>query len=304
MSSYDDTPCSPFLGTFSGEELGIGEISEFYSVDGRVDVPDMRPFVWSNSVISLDGKLGFLEAGSMDSKAVALNHIPNSCAKADWKLLNAGWAIADAVVGTGAILRAEPDIKFVPSMFPDLIEWRKTLNRREPLPASVIVSGSGNIDPNHTLFADTSYRTVVYTTRRGKERIEKSAEEQGGAHLLSNAQCEVRVCEAEGDPSSVGWKAMMKELRVKDGVRYLDVSAGGVVIAELIQEKVLDEVRATVAGHFMGGAATSGVERPNIFTPARGKAFTHENNPVLRYDGMRALGRYLLFLRATVEYRH
>lgn len=191
-------------------------------------------------------------------------------------------------------------------MFPDLCQMRSNLKRKEALPITVIVTGSGDVDPSHKLFKDNSYRTIIYTTSRGETAFRARAEVQGVSDLFGpSSHCEVRVCEEpSGDGKRVSWQGMMKELRENDGVRFLDVSAGGVVIADLLHEKLIDEVRATIAGHFIGPFSSAGVERPAIFTPGTTKCFTHEDNPILVNEGIRALGRHLIFLRSTVTYRH
>ena len=51
-----------------------------------------------------------------------------------------------------------------------------------------------------------------------------------------------------GGGGGVSYPALMRHLRRSEGVRFLDVSAGGVVIGGMMREALIDEVRLTIAG--------------------------------------------------------
>ncbi len=53
----------------------------------------------------------------------------------------------------------------------------------------------------------------------------------------------------------------VKVLKSKYNVNYLDVTAGGKTIAEMIWLKLVDEVRVTLSGHFVGKQNTKDEER-------------------------------------------
>lgn len=100
--------------------------------------------------------------------------------------------MADAVLGTGSILRNEPEVKWLP-VFPDLIEYRQKYLKKSKFnksflflfkflifilflqryPINVVLSG-GNIDLKHPIFHDKDLQVIILTTSQGKEFILKS----------------------------------------------------------------------------------------------------------------------------------
>ncbi|KAH6570413.1 hypothetical protein BASA60_007747 [Batrachochytrium salamandrivorans] len=91
---------TPRLGELDSPDISIEDIASFYSIDG-VAVSDTRPYTWTNSVTTLDGIIHFGDESMVGD--VALKNVPGigHWSEADWRLLNAGWAHADAVLITG-----------------------------------------------------------------------------------------------------------------------------------------------------------------------------------------------------------
>ncbi len=110
---------TPRLGEFSAKCIPIHEIEAFYGLTS-VELPAERPYIWrcmharlssdvadvvplsppSMTVASLDGRIGFSEPGVLPS-AIALAGLADGSSESDWRLLNAGWAFADAVMISG-----------------------------------------------------------------------------------------------------------------------------------------------------------------------------------------------------------
>jgi len=121
------------------------------------------------NVSSLDGIIGWQENDSQSGAEIAMSHIPNSGSESDWRLLNGGWMMADAVLGTGEILRNEPDIKWTPK-FDDMINERIS-EKKSKYPINVVLSGSGNLPTNHPMFQDKELKVIIFTSENGAKKL-------------------------------------------------------------------------------------------------------------------------------------
>jgi len=83
---------------------------------------------------------------------------------------------------------------------------------------------------------------------------------------------------------------------------FKDVSAGSVVISQLLQQKLLDEYRFTLSGSVFGHTNSNGKRRTLNFVESL--HFTPNTSPLLHYVGIRLFGEHHLFVRALWEYRH
>ncbi len=291
----------PRLAEFSDEFIPLDEIEAFYTLDG-ITVPEDRPYTWSMSVATLDGVTSFLEHEALAGDTIALTHVKNSGSEADWRLLNAGWLYADAVLGTGRIIRAEPEIKWIP-VFKDLIEYRqKVLKKTDPFPVNIVITATGDLDMSHPMFNDDRFLSVILTTRLGEQAILRNTERATSADFHPLARGNTRLQSFGGEV--LDYREVMRYLRQEMGIRYLDVTAGGKLIAALANEKLLDECRLTYAGHFSGPKNSVGDLRPGLFDLSPGQHFTPQNNPIINYEAIRLYGQHHLFLRASYQYRH
>mmetsp|Transcript_20631 Transcript_20631/g.33976 ORF Transcript_20631/g.33976 Transcript_20631/m.33976 type:complete len:288 (+) Transcript_20631:71-934(+) len=283
----------PRVSEFSSADVPLDEITAFYSLVGS-HVPNDRPYAWSMTVSSLDGVIAFLEENSSPQQ-VALSHIRDSGGAADWRLLNAGWAHADAVLGTGEILRSEPEVLWIPR-FEDLLTYRRDVLKKEKPPLNVVLTASGLINVMHPMLTvGKPCRTLIITTAKGKDEIEKARSKMPDPALFD---AEI-VCLSDGD--QVPFKDALHYLRTKENVHFLDVTAGGKVISALVHDKLLDEVRLTIAGQLVGRSSSLGLERPSMF---QGHSYGPNNSPLVNNIGIRVYGNHHLFLRGLLQYRH
>jgi hypothetical protein len=89
------------LAEFSCPVMPVEEILGFYHIDNDVNTHiKNRPYAWSNSITTIDGYMHFLEPKEKDVGFIGMKHVDgiSEDQKADWRLLNAGWAFADAVL--------------------------------------------------------------------------------------------------------------------------------------------------------------------------------------------------------------
>ena len=320
--------------SLSPQGIPLSEVSEFYSLQ-NVSIPDSRPFVWSMSVSSLDGRLGYGD-GTLPS-SIALAHGPPdalSGASADWRLLQAGWAASDAVLISGSCLRSEPETTLRVTQ-EDLINGLRVDQGKSRQPMRVILTGSGNIDPGHLIFKRHEMDddggggrsiTLVATTSVGSETFKSNLEDLGfsvsplddpklkeeGVEVYNvfkirdnqgavdkSARIKIVVAQEEGG-LSVSYEKLLRYIRSIEGVSFLDVSAGGVVIGGMMAVKVIDEVRLTLAGNLVG----DGPNLPNLVSFPRDFEASPATSPLVRYDSVRSLGPHHLFIRSSVIYRH
>lgn len=204
----------------------------------------------------------------------------------------------------------------------------------------IVLSGSGNIDPHHLIFKrhkmDDSGEegekgpesvTLVATTLKGSAVFQKrlaelnlfvendlgSSLEEGVSVFKVVEQCsggsqgdglfariKIVTAQKEGEEDGVSHGKILRYLRAHEGVRFLDVSAGGIVIGGLMNEKFIDEVRLTLTGNLLGDAPLL----PSLVSFPRDFEASPDSSPLVAYDLVRSLGPHHLFIRGRVVYRH
>lgn len=146
-------------------EISLDEVEDFLSIQNCV-VPEDRPYTWSMTVSSLDGVIAFNEPNvKEDSKYVALH------SSTDWKLLNAGWMQADAVLNTGFTLRSDLNCAPVPRRYPEMMA------KRNPNAPQVIITGSGALPLQHKAIQNKEWAAIIVTTQYGAETFKQAFED-------------------------------------------------------------------------------------------------------------------------------
>jgi riboflavin biosynthesis pyrimidine reductase len=253
----------PTLAQFASTKPTSDEIIQFLHLK-HVVIPEDRPYSWSNTVASLDGitSLELLNGEESSSPSLALTGLSKD-SETDWALLNAGWAFADAVLGSAEILRNEPNIKWIPNE--EMLQFRlKVLQKPTPYPFNIILTSSGIIPENHPIINDVNIPTIIFISPGGLAFLStkmpeaiKSAREN--VHLevdhpmriLHIDKINVTIIEIfspkkpDSDFSPIDLKLVLKLLRVYFDVKYLDVTAGSSILGSLISQKLLDEYRLT-----------------------------------------------------------
>jgi len=122
-----------------------------------------RPYISSNYIASIDGIISFKEEGEIASKEIALGHIKDSGSEADWRLLQGGWCVVDAVITTSR----EPDYAFSID-FEDLVEFRERTLKKPPQPLQVFLTKRGEFDFSQKNFSLVKVPKLIATTKEGK----------------------------------------------------------------------------------------------------------------------------------------
>jgi riboflavin biosynthesis pyrimidine reductase len=151
-------------------------------------------------------------------------------------VLGAARARADAILTTGAILRAEPDlvIRAGSSIQEDrtLLEWRRVRLGRAPNPQRrIVLSGSGAFAPDHPALAGAS--GFVWTSARGRERL--------GDRVQA-----LDVLVAEGEASGI--RGALAHALSLPGVETILVEAGPTASAALYDLDSASSVKVAAGG--------------------------------------------------------
>eukprot|EP01111_Echinosteliopsis_oligospora_P006032 TRINITY_DN1998_c0_g1_i2.p1 TRINITY_DN1998_c0_g1~~TRINITY_DN1998_c0_g1_i2.p1 ORF type:complete len:295 (-),score=62.88 TRINITY_DN1998_c0_g1_i2:612-1496(-) len=290
-------PADNRIVSFPNEMISCQEIASFYELS-NIKVGEEKPYAWSMSVTTVDGFLSFKEDGCSTAKEVAMSHVPGSGSLSDWRFLNGGWMIADAVLSSGANIRSEPHMKYIPH-FEDMIDYRVNILKKPKYPTTVILSGSGKMDLTAQAFHVPECPVIIITSEIGVQEIEKNR-----SLLKDSPLVKVEVVGKNAEYDASDFKEILKILRQKYEIKYLDVTAGGVVIGALLWHKYIDEVRVTISGQIAGEQSKSGEKRPKIVSMTKDRVFTPDMNPHLKYTKIGLFGNHHLFVRSEVEYRH
>jgi riboflavin biosynthesis pyrimidine reductase len=274
------------IAEFSNPLVPIDEIIDFYDLEKKKS--EERPYVWSNSIQTLDGVLSF-KGQHLSISNLGFKHIPELCQyqQTDWRLLNAGWAYSDAILITGQILRDEENGEYKIE-FQDLLDFRAAQGK-DKHPILCILSVGCEFPFTRPIFQQKGRKVIILTTKEGRLNFEK--------HKVSS---DVLILEFEMVEGKIDLENVLK--RLSDfGIDHLDVSAGGVVIKTLIDHCLLDEIRITFAGHIAGPFDCYGNKRPVLFP--EGKSYSPQNNPLVAWKKIRCLGDHMMFTRGFLIYR-
>jgi len=247
------------------------------------------------TIETLDGVMSYYEpghgAGSALAKVYGVDHAKGG--PADWKLLNAGWAQADAVLGSGEELREE-DLLWIPQ-HEDLQQWRQRLGKSK-YPLQVVVTKSGDLPVTHPFFTQDDIKGIIYTSKEGENLIRLN---------LQRANVKSHVAIHSYDAKDLGELLLylVKHLRQHYKVEYLDVTAGSIILGQFYAHKLVDELRLTISGQFIGPYATTEKLRPSIYNvgPSQtGRIPPHGSpGPQIEFTDLRAFHRHL-YIRGRV----
>jgi riboflavin biosynthesis pyrimidine reductase len=211
-------------------------LSEPFRPSGRAS----RPFVYTNFIASLDGRV------SLPDPRTAKRTVPGAIANPrDWRLFQELAAGADALVVSGRYVRDLPGAvtgrSFPVSTKPehaDLAEWRR-VQGLAPQPAIVIVTASLELPRLDGLAA--SGRTVYVATGNSADSSKVHRIESEGARVL-------RV----GEGKCVEGRKLVEAL-AREAHWNIAMISGGEVLNTLLVDDVLDRLYLTLACGVLGG---------------------------------------------------
>lgn len=218
--------------------------------------PD-EPFVYSNFVTSLDGRIGIESEGRSTHQVPAATANPR-----DWRLYQELAGQAEILVTSGRFFRqsivgeaqdmlpvgAEPE-------FEDIRDWRSQ-HGLAPQPDIVILSSSLSI-PLAALEPYRSRRVLVATGEQADAARIRQLEDNGIEVLLA------------GSGTQVEGKRLTARLG-QMGYRSLYAIAGPGVFYTLLAAGVLDRLYLTIACQLLGGYVIDTLTSGELLSPAQG----------------------------------
>lgn len=246
--------------------------------DWRAPAARERPYVYSNFVMSHDGRVSFSVPGAAGGGAVS-----RSNAHDQW-LMGLLRARADAVLVGDNTLRTEPQHIWTPDgIFPAEADayaaWRAA-EGRSPQPLQVFASHDGAIPAEAAVFARDDLRRLIISTQAGVER----------ARALLRRYPTVEYLPLGRD--SVDLSGVMRVLHAEYGVRMLLCEGGPTLFGSLVQAGEVDDLFLTLSPVLIGNPR-GGPTRPGL---VEGVGFDPATAPAGRLIGLRRSGDYI-FLR-------
>ena len=229
------------------DERGMGpslpaELRNFYGGDLRFPAaPPDRPYVISNFVSTLDGVVTYRIEGKAGGSTISGSD------PTDRIIMSLLRASADAVVvGSNTVHDVGPRAMWIPSgTWPDgkdlLNRYRVDVLKKPELPLVVIVSGSGRLDLNRTVYRTP--RTVIVTTEAGRKQLVKAGVEE----LQS-----VKVVVLPDVGGKLTPEAILRMLQDQFGARIVLHEGGPTLLGEFLAEGLIDELFLTIAPQISG----------------------------------------------------
>lgn len=248
---------------------------------------DSRPYITSNFVMGLDGRVSFRELpGKAGGREVSRS------AEDRW-LMDFLRVHHDAQLMGASTLRDEKG--------PDGLGWTYAVKdeelrryREQTLKLGpqrvLILSGSGEIDLNFRVFRSPDVEPWIITASAGKASIETRLEQLG-------RMGSVRIVTV-GEGSIVDIGKAVRVLRRDHGIRTLLCEGGPTLYGEMLNQKLVDEEFRTVSMQVLGTSTKPDLQRPTAYGNA---TFSPETAPWFRLISMHYALPYHLFLRLRYE---
>lgn len=243
--------------------------------------PDDRPYIFSNFVMSRDGRISFNEPGQSGGGEVSGFNAHDRWVMA---LLRAR---ADAVLVGDNTLRTSPEHRWTSEyIFPEEVAFFdavRAADGRVGQPIQIFVSLEGDLDPMSEVLQRADLDVIVATTTRGAERA-RAIPAAGSLTVL-----------ALGD-DAVDLGELVRLLRRNYGVRTLLIEGGPRVYGGFIAAGIVDDEFLTLSPVVVGGGVTT--PRPGL---VEGQAFAPQNHPESVPLALRRAGNHL-FLHSRFRY--
>lgn len=267
-----------FAVLFDGENNDGKDVDDHVrDVYGSWRIPSFpdRPYVYSNFVMSHDGRISFNSPGIVGGGPISLFN------KHDQWLMALLRARADAVMVGANTLRSEPEHLWTADMIcpldADSFTKLRRSEGRDEQPLQVFVSHDGEIRTDAAVFKDSTLKVVIATPKNGIKR----------AHELTSGMPRVDVI--ENGEEMVDLKSFLQYLRKEHGVENLLCEGGPQLYGSLMNAGLVDDEFLTVSPIVIGNSANS-PQRPGI---VEGFAFMPETTPKCRIIGLRKAGEHL-----------
>ncbi len=233
---------------------------------GKLQIPRLtdRSYIISNFVSTLDGVVSLNIPGHSGGSEIS------GANQHDRMVMGLLRAAADAVVVGAGTLRAVPKHLWTAEhIFPQLADAYaefRTMLGKSASPLNVIVTASGDIDPNLPVFASGKVAALIVTNRKGAEHL---------AAYQFQATVVVHAVPTDGRISAQAVIDAINHARGASIGRVAElilVEGGPQLLGDFIAEKLLDELFLTLAPQIAGRAGTN--DRPAL---VEGKILAPDN---------------------------
>lgn len=254
--------------------------------DSQWTIPTGQPgvYVYSNFVVSRDGRISFGEDGHSSGAEVS-RHLPH-----DQWIMALLRARADAVMIGDGIVRREPYyLCRVEDVFPSgamsFAKLRQLENRRERY-LCVVVSLEGEMPADAAVFTDEGIDTLIATTSRGEGACRAIADSEQSRH------CTVFVSDS-GD-GGVDLPAVLSTLKSDYQVDSLLCEGGAILYGAMLSKGLIDDEFLTLSPIVVGPPVHLNERRPSLVD---GTAFTSSSHPTSTLISVHRSENYL-FIRS------
>jgi len=248
---------------------------------------DSRPYVTSNFVMGLDGRVSFRELpGQAGGREV-------SRSGEDLWLMNFYRAHHDAQIMGASTLRDEPgpDGRGWSYAIKDeeLRSYRESVLKLGPQRV-LILSGSGEIDLNFRVFGSPQVEPWIITASAGATNIEARLKKLGREGTIKVVSV--------GEGSIVDITKALHVLRAEHSIRTLLCEGGPTLYGEMLKEKLVDEEFRTISMQVLGTSTKPDLQRPTAYGNA---TFMPETAPWFRMISLHYADPHHVFLRVRYE---
>jgi len=275
-SLFDDAPTA-------GQSLP-SHVRDIYGGDWAIPQSDDRTYIYSNFVVSHDGRISFNEPGHYGGGDVSGGDPHDAWLMA---LLRSR---ADAIMVGDNTLTLEPEHLWTHQyIFPAtsaLLQELRESEGRSRYPLQVFLSLSGEINWDAAVFSSSEYRIVIATTRGGAQRIKESRPEHPHVDVIAQ------------DRKAVDLRALVSQLRERYSVRSLLIEGGPRAYGSAIGDRIIDEEFLTLSPIVVGNDHANGKQRPGLF---EGLAFSPHSAVRMVPLSLKRKGDFL-FVRSRVVY--
>ncbi len=254
------------------------ELKHLYGGDLCFPASGSNPYVIGNFVSTIDGVASFETPGGSGGGDIS------GFNEADRFIMGLLRASVDAViVGAGTLREVAPGYLWLAEhVYPEASQSyaryrQEVLSKRVP-PLNVIVSGSGDVDLQRTVFHTGAVKTLIVTSPKGTELLAKNA--------VTLTSAEVKAI--EDDEGRIAPAAILKLLRDEFGVKILLHEGGPALFGDFLAHGCVDELFLTVAPQFAGRDAKR--QRPGIVA---GTEFLPQTAPWLELSNVKQSASHL-----------
>jgi riboflavin biosynthesis pyrimidine reductase len=213
------------------------ELQARYGADLRIALRGDRPTLIANFVATVDGVVALDAAGQSSGREISGAFEP------DRFLMGLLRATSDAVVVGAGTVRASrtggwaaADVHRASTS--GFAAWRRELDLREAVPTTVVVTGSGDLEPGQ-IPADPDVPVILATTAAGARQLSRLPRRD---HVEIVSVSDTRASMVEG----------LVDLLGERGFELILAEGGPTLFGELLSARLVDELFLTVAPQVAG----------------------------------------------------